>query len=206
MLTIDNATTALLIMDFQNDIAHPKGKLGAHGLGQQVVASRAVEHTALALAAAREMGLLVIHVGVAFRPGHPEIAGTGKFFAGIKTANALVKGTWGANFLPAVAPIDGEIVVFKRRMSAFAGTDLHLILREHGIRTLVLTGIATTFVMESTARNAVDQGYPIVVLRDCCASFTPDMHQASLKVLSMMAETGTAEAFAAALRSHRVSQ
>lgn len=199
MLTIDKAKTALLVMDFQNDIVDPKGVIGAQGMAAQVQEKKAIENTARALAAVRGKGVLVVHVGVAFRPGHPEIGPGAPLFQGIKQANALLEGSWGADFHPGVKPTEGEIVVIKRGVSALAGTDLNPMLRGKGINTLVLTGIATNFVIEGTARHAVDAGYQVLVLKDCCASFNEQMHTFSLQILSQLGATGTVEEFAAAV-------
>lgn len=198
-MPIDRHTTALLAMDFQNDIIHPSTRSGQN-MREQMEETRALENTARAIAAARGKGLPVIHVAVAFRPGHPEIADRGpRLFTGIKKANILVAGTWGAAFHEAVQPLDGELVVVKRGVSALAGTELNPVLRARGISTLILAGIATTFVVEGTARDAADQGYQVVVLQDCCASFSREMHEASLRVLPQLATLSTAAEFARAL-------
>lgn len=159
MLTIDQAKTALLVMDFQNDIVDPKGAIGSQGMAAQVQEKKAIENTAQAIGAARNQGLLVVHVGVAFRQGHPEIGPGAPLFQGIKKGNALLEGSWGADFHSGVKPAQGEIVVIKRGVSALAGTELNAILRGKGSSTLILTGIATNFVIEGTARHAVDEGY-----------------------------------------------
>ena len=191
--------TAYLVMDFQNDIVDPKGAIGAQGMAAQVREKGAIENTAKALAAARRNGALVVHVGVAFRPGHPEIGPGVPLFQGIKEAGALLEGSWGADFHPQLKPADGEIVVIKRGVSAFAGTDLGAMFRSRGITTLVLAGIATNFVIEGTARHAVDEGYQVVVLSDCCASFDDDMHGFALQILSQLGTSATADEFCAAL-------
>jgi nicotinamidase-related amidase len=197
MLTIDKAHSALLVMDFQNDIVDPKGVIGSQGMATRVQEKKAIENTAKGLAAARSQGMLVIHVAVAFRPGHPEIGLGAPLFQGIKKGNALLEGSWGADFHPSVKPTEGEVVVIKRGVSALAGTDLNALLRSKGINTLVLTGIATNFVLEGTARHAVDEGYQVVVLKDCCASFNEQMHTFSLQILSQLSLAATAEEFVA---------
>ena len=198
MVTLEKAKTALFVMDFQNDIVDPKGVLGAQGMAAQVQEKKAIENTAKALEAARSKGLLVVHVGVAFRKGYPEIGPGAPLFQGIKQANALLEGSWGADFHPGVKPVEGEVVVIKRGVSALAGTDLNAMLRSKGIATLVLTGIATNFVIEGTARHAVDEGYQVVVLTDCCASFNEQMHTFSLRILSQLSTAATAEEFVTA--------
>lgn len=199
MPSIDASKTALFVMDFQNDIIDPKGALGSHGLADQVTKSNAVPNTAKALAAARKAGMLVVHVAVAYRPGHPEVAEGSALFQSIKDADALVEGSWGAAFHPDLTPADGEVVMTKRGVSAFAGTDLELVLRNRGIDNVVLTGIATSFVIEGTARHAVDLGIPVTVLDDCCASMTEDMHAASLAVLGHLGGLSNSGEFVAGL-------
>jgi len=196
---LELAKTAYLVMDFQNDIVDPKGAIGAQGMATQVREKHAIENTATALAAARRNGALIVHVGVAFRPGHPEIGAGAPLFQGIKEAGALVEGSWGADFHPQLKPMEGEIVVIKRGVSALAGTDLGAMFRSRGINTLVLAGIATNFVIEGTARHAVDEGYRVVILSDCCASFDEAMHGFSLQILSQLGASATVDEFCAAL-------
>jgi nicotinamidase-related amidase len=182
----DDATMALLVMDYQNDIMHVDGAMGRHGMGAAVARSGATARTARVLAALRGHGAFIVHVGVRFRAGHPEIGPEEKFLGSIARANALVEDTWGAAFADEVAPVDGEPVVIKRGMSSFTGTDLERLLRQRGARTVVLAGIATTFVVEATARHAADLGFNVVTLDDCCASFNDEMHASSLKVLRLL--------------------
>ena len=96
------------------------------------------------------------------------------------SANALVEGTWGATIHEAVSPKEGEPVVTKRAVSAFAGSDLEKLLQTAGITTLILSGVATNFVVEGTAREASDRGYNVVVVGDCCASVSQVAHDSSL--------------------------
>ena len=196
---INKPASALLLMDFQNDIVDPHGKLGRHGMAAEVERTRAIANAARALAAARAAGLMVVHVLVAFRPGHPDVTPHSKLLASIGQADALVEGTWGAEVHPGLAPIEGELVVTKRAVSSLTGSDLAPILQARGVSTLVLAGIATTYVVEGTARDAVDRGYGVVVLQDCCASFSEAQHQASLAVLDSLGTLSTADEFAAAL-------
>src|SRR5947208_3348846 len=141
MDSIDRGTTALVVMHFENDIADPKGKFAAMGVAAHLEQTRAIEHAAQALGAARAKGLPVIHVRVAWRPGHPELNGEVPFWAGVIQGNALVEGTWGAEFLPAMAPATDEVVIVNRCVSAFNGTELVRYLAFKGIKTLVLAGL-----------------------------------------------------------------
>jgi nicotinamidase-related amidase len=95
-----------------------------------------------------------------------------------------------------VRPDPGEIVVYKRSVSALAGTELDRLLRLRDINTLVLTGVATHFAVEGTAREAVDRGYRVIVLEDCCASRERDVHDFSIGViLRRLCHVTTAESF-----------
>jgi len=192
-------STALLAMDFQNDIVDPKGKFGVQAFAGHVQQKRAIENATRVVAAARSKRLPVIHVVVAFPEGHPSINMSAQLFAGIKQANALVQGTWGADFHPALKPEQDEFVVTKQTVSAFAGTDLDKSLRARGITTLVLTGVATNFVIDGTARDAVDRGYAVAILEDCCASFNEEVHASALQVLTHLARISTADEFISAL-------
>ena len=98
-------------------------------------------------------------------------------FGPIRESGRFAEGSPGLEVHPAVAPQPGETVVTKHRVSAFAGTDLDMILRAQGIETLVLTGIATSGVVLSTLRHAADTDYRIVVVEDCCADRDPEVHR-----------------------------
>jgi nicotinamidase-related amidase len=172
-MLIDVKTTALLAMDFQNFIVD--------SYGDDMAALLARARTLLA--AARQAGALVIYVAVRFRPGYPEISPDNAMFSGIKNAGLLLEGESGADIHAAVAPHDGDLMVTKRRVSAFAGSDLELLLRAKGIKTLVLAGIATSGVVLSTVREAADKDYRLVVVQDCCADHDEDVHRVLLEKL-----------------------
>jgi nicotinamidase-related amidase len=183
MTSIDPTRAALLVMDFMNDMVHPDGKFADQGWAAQIEENHTIGNAARALAAARDAELQAVHVRVGWRPGHPDANREAPLFAGVAQADALVEGTWGADFHPDLQPADGEVVIVKRSVSAFAGTELGRLLIQRGISTLVLAGFSTSFVVEGTARDAVDRGYRVIVLEDCCASQTADMHQFSVQVV-----------------------
>ena len=181
-LTIDSADTALLVMDFENDVVHEDGAFKEFGFAAMVKQNDVFGKTARLLDATRRSGVKVIYVSVKFRSGHPERPANGGLFEALVGANALVEGTWGAEIHEAVAPRDGEAVVTKRGVSAFYGSDLAPILTTAGIGTLLLSGVATNFVVEGTAREATDRGYDVVIVGDCCASVSQEAHDAALTV------------------------
>jgi nicotinamidase-related amidase len=111
-------------------------------------------------------------------------------------------GAPGSEIHVAVAPKPGDVVVTKHRVSAFAGTDLEMVLRANGIEALVLAGLATSGVVLSTLRHAADADYRILVVEDCCADRDPEVHRVLMeKVFTRQATVVRAEAVQAGLSS-----
>jgi nicotinamidase-related amidase len=161
-----------------------------------------LERASKVLKAARQANVPVIHVRVGFRPGLPEVGDRNKLFAAVKASpqyQKLFDGPAG-EIHPALGPEPGDIVVTKHRVSAFAGTDLEMILRAKDIRTLVLFGIATSGVVLSTLLEASDSDYEPLVIADCCADTNQELHAALLAHLfPRRATVTTAEEVVAAL-------
>jgi nicotinamidase-related amidase len=159
-------SSALLIMDVQQGIVERFGD------DEQYLA-----RLASAAAAARAAGIAVIYVTVAFRPGYPEVSPRNKSFGAIAGTGRLTAGDPGTRIHPSVAPAPGDVTVTKLRVSAFAGSDLDVVLRSGGIDSLVLTGIATSGVVLSTVRQAADLDYRLTVLADGCLDGDPEVHR-----------------------------
>jgi nicotinamidase-related amidase len=135
--------------------------------------------------------ILVIYVVVGFRTGFPEVSTRNKLFNAIRTSptySALV------NPSPSIEPTQGDIVVLKRRVSAFSGSDLEVILRALDVNHLILTGIATSGVVLSTTREAADKDYKLTILSDLCADSDPEVHALLLeKILPRQATVMTSK-------------
>lgn len=159
------ATTALLVMDVQQNI------VGRYGSPDEYLT-----RVAQAVAAARQAGIRIIYVTVSFREGRPEISKRNKMFGNI-APTGFVTGDPSTSVHPAVAPAPGDIQITKRRVSAFAGSDLDVVLRAGNIDTLVLCGIATSGVVLSTVRQAADLDYRLLVLADGCLDQDPEVHR-----------------------------
>lgn len=199
-LELDKGQTALLVMDLENDLVHEEGAFKDFGFAQMVKDNDVLGKTNTLLAASRRARVKVIYVSVKFRPGHPEASRSSGLFQAVVSANALVEGTWGAEIHQAVAPQEGEPVVTKRAVSAFAGSDLEKLLHASGITTLMLSGVATNFVVEGTARDASDRGYNVIVVGDCCASMSQEAHESALTTaLPFLATITTLDEVTAAL-------
>ncbi|HVA22674.1 MAG TPA: cysteine hydrolase [Candidatus Micrarchaeia archaeon] len=130
-----------------------------------------------ATTAARSAGVPVIYVRVAFRPGAPEISRRNRAFSTIAASLALAADHPDTQIHPALTPLSDDIVVTKKRVSAFAGSDLDVVLRSLEVDALVLAGIATSGVVLSTLRQAADLDYTLTVLRDGCADADPEVHR-----------------------------
>lgn len=199
-LEIDKDQTALLVMDLENDLIHEEGAFKDFGFAKMVKDNDVLGKVNTLLGAARRGGVNVIYISVKFRPGHPEASRSAGLFQAVIGANALVEGTWGATIHDAVSPQEGEPVVTKRAVSAFAGSDLENLLRSSGITALILSGVATNFVVEGTAREASDRGYNVVVVGDCCASVSQEAHDSALTTaLPFLATVTTLDEVTAAL-------
>lgn len=162
-----NKNTALLVMDVQQaTVAMLQGS---------------EDYLTIMLSAikkARTNNIPVIYVVVGFRKGYPEISPNSKNFSLIKNNPAMKFDTEEAMRVhSAVAPDEGDVTIIKKRVSAFSGSDLEVVLRAMGIHHIVLSGIATSGVVLSTLREAADKDYKITVLSDCCADRDEEVHR-----------------------------
>jgi len=160
------AETVLLVMDVQRGIVERFADDPAY-----------LDRLAGATAAARAAGLPVIYVTVKFRPGYPEVSERNLSFSALAGSGNFQAGDPATEVHPAVGPKPGDILITKLRVSAFAGSDLDVILRGLGAQTLVLAGIATSGVVLSTVRQAADLDYRLVVLSDGCLDADPEVHR-----------------------------
>jgi nicotinamidase-related amidase len=184
-------STALLIMDVQQGIVARFAGDDDGYLGR----------LATAIAAARAADVMVGYVTLAFRPGYPEVSDRNKSFSSIAGTGRFTDGDPGIGIPGAVAPAPGEAVITKRRVSAFGGSDLDVLLRARRIDHLVLAGIATSGVVLSTLRQAADLDYRLTVLADGCLDADPEVHQVLLgKLFPRQAEVTSVAEWAASLR------
>ncbi len=182
-------TQALLVMDVQNAIVARIGD-------DEELLARLVH----AIDGARRAAVPVIYVRVAFRAGYPEVAASNKSFSALTGRGGMGEADEATQIHPRVAPRPGEVVVVKKRVSAFAGSDLAVVLRGQRIDTLVLTGIATSGVVLSTLREAADLDFGLVVLADACADADPEVHRVlTEKVFVRQADVTTVGAWVESL-------
>jgi len=189
-IAIDPAATALVIIDMQRDFLEPGGF--GHTLGNDVSLLRAaIEPCQSLLASARRRGMFVVHT----REGHradlsdAPIAKIERGTPSLRIGDSgpmgriLVRGEAGHAIVDALSPIAGEPVIDKPGKGAFFATDLHEILRNRNIDTLIVCGVTTEVCVHTTVREANDRGYRCLVPADCCASYFPDFHAAGLAMI-----------------------
>jgi len=189
MLEIQKDRTALLVMDVQNDIVHEDGKYKPFGNPAHAKERNIFDKIEAVLDKAREEDLKVIHVKFGMRDFEAEMEGChAPILAAVAGMRACDLDDWGGEIYETFTPIEGEDIVEKNRVDAFIGTNLKDLLDEAGIETLLMTGVATNWVVEATARHAADEGYRVIVLEDCCSSMNQAMHDFSIdNILSNIA-------------------
>ncbi len=187
--SFDPATTALIVIDMQRDFVEPHGF--GEALGNDVsLLRRAIDPCRRLLDAARGAGLFVVHTREGHRPDlsncpAAKLTRGGKTFIGQQgtMGRILIQGEPGHDIIPELYPQAGEPIIDKPGKGAFFATDLHLILQARGIRSLIICGVTTEVCVQTTAREANDRGYEVLIPEDCCASYFPEFHRAALEMI-----------------------
>jgi nicotinamidase-related amidase len=180
-MAIDPATTAVVLIEYQNDFTSDGGVL--HGAVEETMAKTGMlDNTRSVIDAAREAGATVMHAPITFAEGYNELSSHPYgILKGVVDGNAFVKGSWGAAITDEVAPAEGDIVIEgKRGLDTFASTNLDFILRSKGIQTIVLGGFLTNCCVESTMRTGYEHGYKVITLNDCVAATSTAEHDNAL--------------------------
>ena len=202
-MSIDPATTAVVLIEFQNDFTSEGGALHA-AVAEVMQATKMLENMRGVVEVARGAGATVKHAPIANAEGYGEIsAHPYVILKGVVDGQAFIKGSWGAEIVDELAPMPGDILIEgKRGLDTFASTNLDFILRSKGIKTLVLSGFLTNCCVESTMRSGYENGYHVITLRDCVAATSMDEHENALKYdYPMFSRPMTADEFVTELTS-----
>jgi ureidoacrylate peracid hydrolase len=196
---IDTATTAVIVVDMQNDFATKKGMLDLAGMDISSI-QRSIGPIAAVLTCARDAGIKIIYLKMGFHPDLSDLGGpnspnrVGHLHSGVgrtviapngTESRILVRDTWNTDIVHELKPHDEDIVLYKTRFSGFYETELDATLKRHAVKNLIVTGCTTSVCVESTVRDAMFRDYRCVLLSDCMAEVVGDdlprtNHEASL--------------------------
>ena len=179
-VSIDRKRAALIIQDMQNDVISEGGAWAETGAPQHAQEQNVVENCKRLAEACRKAGIPVIHVWYVVEEGAPGLKQYAPLFEGVKSANALVRGSWGAAAADGLERQKGDFVVEKLRMSGWQDTTLETLLRGLERDQIIVTGAWTNMSIEHTARTGADKGYFMYVPEDCCSTMNADWHNAAI--------------------------
>ena len=204
-IEIDTARTAVIVVDMQNDFGAQGGLFDNAGVDISMIQT-AVGPTAHVLAAARQSGMQIIYLKMAFRADLSDLGAADapnrmrhvQFGVGesMRAPNGtegrfLIRDTWNTDIVAELAPQADDIVVYKHRYSGFYQTDMDTILNQLGVKYLIVTGCTTSVCVESTVRDAMFRDYSCVLLADCMGEpighgLSRSNHDASLLAIQML--------------------
>lgn len=195
--------SAILVMHCQNDIVDAKGLYNHCGSFAEVERRGILPRIRDLLASSRAAGMQVFYVNNMFSEGYPELGDHNlPICTDSRTTHSFLVDTWGTENPDIIRPQKGDILIRNTNTSAFSYTTLDQILRAKRITELYLCGVATNFVVDSTARYGAELGYNIHIVEDCCASWTQEMHEFGIRyILPQFGEITCAAAVQTALEA-----
>jgi biuret amidohydrolase len=173
-------SSALLLIDVQKEVLDPKGTLCGD---LPKVAATLLDAVRQLVAWARRHDVPVVWVRMAFRPGYVDASRHVRATAE-EMAGRLVDGTWGAELVDGLGRLESDVVITKKRSSAFFGTDLNFVLRGLGADRLIVAGSSTNWAVESTIRDAESLDYAVVVPREATGARMGELHEAALRSIA----------------------
>ena len=180
-IAIDTAKTAVIVVDMQNDFSTKGGLLDLAGIDISGI-RKAIAPTASVLASARQAGLKIIYLKMGFHPDLSDLGPEGspnrvhhlRFGVGKsihapdgRESRILIRDTWNTDIVSELKPQTDDVLIYKHRFSGFYQTDLDDILKQLGVKYLIITGCTTSICVESTIRDAFFRDYSCVLLKDC---------------------------------------
>ena len=187
-IRLDPASTALLVIDIQNTYLEPKDDDAENARWAPFFKRMneiVIPNTKALIGDARARGVEVIFARIACLKPDGRDRSLSQKKPGFNYL-LLPKEREDSFVVPELAPRDDEITVLKTTDSALTGTNLRLILHNMGIRDVIVAGIFTDQCVSSTVRSLADESFGVVVVDDCCAAATDELHQAELKIINMI--------------------
>lgn len=204
---MDPKTTAVVLIEYQNDFATPGGTL--HDAVKGVMEStNMLANTVETVARARELGATVIFEPITFTDDYHELSSQPYgILKGVVDSRSFRKGSWGAEIVEALKPEPGDIIIEgKRGLCGFQTTNLDFILRSRGIQTIALGGFLTNCCVESTMRTGYEKGYNVITLKDCTATLSEEEQRVAVeKTYPMFSRPMTHDEFLAELAGERAA-
>jgi len=198
-VSMDTATTAVIVVDMQNDFGSKGGMFERAGIDISGI-RKAIAPTAKVLESARQSGIPIFYLKMAYRPDLSDLGaedsvnrvrhlqlGVGQHVAAPNGAPSriLIRDTWNSDIVDELEPHSDDVVLYKTRFSGFYRTELDELLRARAVKHLIITGCTTSICVESTVRDAMFRDYSCVLLADCMNepignTLTRSNHDASL--------------------------
>lgn len=181
-MSLDPKTTAILLIEYQNEFT-TKGGVLHDAVAGVMEETKMLANTVAVVEAARKKGITIMHAPISFAEGYGELTSRPYgILKGVVDGKAFVQGSWGAAIVDDLKPVKGDIVIEgKRGLDTFASTNLDFILRSKGIKTVVLGGFLTNCCVESTMRTAYEHGFDVITLTDCVAATSREEHENAIK-------------------------
>jgi nicotinamidase-related amidase len=189
-------TTVLIALHYQNEVLHERGNIKVGVADGSDSRARVKLKGAALLAGARRAKIPVVSVRIAFAPDHSDVIQNCRIFRNVVANKSMAEGSWGAEFFEGLGPQPGEFVVKHTRVNAFYGSQLEEVLRVLKAEKLIVGGVSTNSVVETTVRHAADMGYEVAVVSDACSAGRQDLHEASLANMEFVAEVMTVDELA----------
>ncbi len=178
---------ALILIDFINEIIHPKWKLSKKWYYDFAQENNSIENIKTLLKQTREKKDEIIHVKISFSKNYENQPKHSPLFWKAHEFQVLEENTWSSNFLDELKAINQEKIFVKTRVSAFFETWINKYLKSKNIKNITIIGVATDLAVESAVREAHDRDYSVNVIADCCIAANMQDHQNSLKLMSKIA-------------------
>jgi nicotinamidase-related amidase len=176
----------VIIADFINEIVDEKGAFGAHN-AQRIKDGNTMDKANQLISWARSQNIKIAHVKVGFSKNYNECSKVSPMFKKAPEYKVLQLDTWATEFHPQMDVQEHDIIVTKHRVSALYGTNLEVILRANQISEVIICGVSTSYVVESTVRELHDRDYKVTVIADACNAATQEAHDASLNNMARIA-------------------
>jgi len=180
-------TTALILLDFINEIVDDNGKFASKGYPAFIKAHDILSNVNTAINKARGKNIPIFFVRVGFSPDYREWPEMSPLFGTAKKFDALQIGTWATEIHQSINISNADFLITKHRVSAFYATSLEAVLKTLKIDTVLLGGVATDLAVQSTAQDAHDRDYRVIILEDLCGAGSEEDHKNALRTLAKIA-------------------